>query len=86
MLRNGRHLDGLAGVVVGQYTDCGPEPNEPTTWTELDVLEHHLSSLGVPILGGLPIGHGLDPHTVAIGSLATLDADAGTLRVGPAVS
>ena len=86
MLRNAGHLDGLAGVVVGQYTDCGPEPSEPSAWSHLQVLEHHLSLLGVPILGGMPIGHEPDPHSVPIGSLATLDADAGTLRIGPAVS
>ena len=44
----------------------------------------HLSRSGVPILGGLPIGHGKNPRTVPIGTRAELDADAGTLCVSPA--
>jgi muramoyltetrapeptide carboxypeptidase len=85
MLRNGGHLAGLVGVAVGEYTGCGPEANESQEWSYLTVLRHHLERLGVPILGGLPIGHGRDPHTVPLGTIATLDADAGTLEVGPAV-
>jgi muramoyltetrapeptide carboxypeptidase len=46
-----------------------------------DVLRDQLSRLGVPILGGLPLGHGFHPATTPIGTLATLDADAGTLTV-----
>jgi muramoyltetrapeptide carboxypeptidase len=84
MLRNAGHLGGLAGVAVGQYTQCGPEGNEPQTWSHLPVLRHHLGALGVPILGGLPIGHGRDPHSVPLGAVATVDVGAGTLTVEPA--
>jgi muramoyltetrapeptide carboxypeptidase len=41
----------------------------------------HLSRLGVPILGGLPLGHGDHPATVPLGATAVLDAKAGTLTV-----
>lgn len=84
MLRNAGHLDGIVAVAVGQYTRCGPEANEPQTWSHLTVLRHHLEKLGVPILGGLPIGHGADPHTVPLGTPATVDVDAGTLTIEPA--
>jgi hypothetical protein len=43
------------------------------------VLHDQLSELGVPILGGLPIGHGPHPLTVPLGTMATLDTMAGTL-------
>ena len=46
----------------------------------------HLGALGVPVLGGLPIGHGRDQLTVPLGVPATLDVDAGTLTVAPAVT
>jgi muramoyltetrapeptide carboxypeptidase len=85
MLANAGHLDGVLGVAVGQYTDCGPEQQEPPDWSHVEVLRHHLDRLDVPILGGLPIGHGRDPHSVPIGTTATLDADAGVLSVEPAV-
>jgi muramoyltetrapeptide carboxypeptidase len=85
MLRNAGHLSGLAGVAIGQFTDCGPERNEPQTWSYLPLLRDHLDRLGVPILGGLPIGHGRDPHSVPLGTRATIDADSGTLHLDPAV-
>jgi muramoyltetrapeptide carboxypeptidase len=85
MLRNAGHLTGIVGVAVGQYTECGPERHEPATWSYLPLLREHLCSWGVPVLGGLPIGHGADPHSVPLGTMATLDADAGTLEVQPVV-
>ncbi|MEM7190715.1 MAG: LD-carboxypeptidase [Pseudomonadota bacterium] len=90
MLRRGGHLSGLAGVAVGQYTNCGPDPHGtnssiPGMHTHLDVLRDHFDVLGVPVLGGLPIGHGSDPVAVPLGTACVLDADAGTLTVDSAV-
>ena len=81
-LRRAGVLDGVAGVAVGQFTDCADD------WavTVADVLAERLGDLGVPVLGGLPIGHGPGQLTVAVGTSATLDATAGTLTVSPAVS
>jgi muramoyltetrapeptide carboxypeptidase len=86
MLANAGHLEGLVGVAVGQYTDCGADSATEGDWTELDVLRDQLSRLGVPVLGGLPIGHGDRPQAVPIGTMATLDANAGTLTVAPVVA
>ena len=80
-LRRSGALDGVAGVAVGQFTECADE----WTTTIVDVLLEHLETLGVPVLGGLPIGHGRDQLTVPLGVSATLDARAGTLTVTPAV-
>jgi muramoyltetrapeptide carboxypeptidase len=44
-----------------------------------DVFEHHLESLGVPILHNLPLGHGDHLCTIPLGVTATIDADARTL-------
>ena len=82
MLTNGGHLDGIVGVAVGQFTDCWVHG----AWTALDVLADRLGRLGVPILGGLPIGHGPDPVAVPIGTMAALDVASGTLTVDAAVS
>jgi muramoyltetrapeptide carboxypeptidase len=82
MLTNAGRFDGVRAVAVGQYTDCGPAQGG---WTAVDVLRDRLGRLGVPILGGLPIGHGTRPVTVPVGTPATLDADAGELVVGSAV-
>lgn len=83
MLNNAGHLAGVVGVAVGQYTDCGTDSSG--TWTTIDVLRDRLGRLGVPILGGLPLGHGQRPLAIPVGTRAVLDADAGTLTVEPAV-
>ncbi|WP_446216207.1 S66 peptidase family protein [Micromonospora sp. IBHARD004] len=80
-LRRCGALDGVAGVAVGQFTDCA----DGWETTVADVLGERLGGLGVPVLGGLPIGHGVGQLTVPVGARAVLDADAGTLTVSPAV-
>ena len=86
MLMNSGALDGIVGVAVGQYTECGADASTQGDWTEIDVLRDRLSLLDVPVLGGLPIGHGKNARAVPLGSMATLDADGGTLTVESAVS
>jgi muramoyltetrapeptide carboxypeptidase len=85
MLHNSGRLEGVRAIAVGQYTDCDASSYDKGDWTAIDVLRDRLSRLRVPILGGLPIGHGADPIATPVGTTATLDADAGTLQVGPAV-
>ena len=81
-LRRARVLDGVAGVAVGQFTDCA----DGWDVTVNDVLIDRLGDLGVPVLGGLPIGHGTGQLTVPVGTRATLDADTGVLTVAPGVA
>ena len=78
LLRSGA-LQGIAGVAVGQLTNCAG--NAPVD----EVLTDRLGRLGVPLLAGLPIGHGPGQLTVPLGTSATLDADSGTLTVESAV-
>jgi len=78
MLRKAGHFDGLAGVAVGQFTGFKPSSGGLTV---TDLLRDHLEMLGVPILGGLPVGHGEDWRPVPHGAQALLDASAGTLTV-----
>ncbi|GAA0453279.1 peptidase S66 [Paractinoplanes deccanensis] len=72
MLRNAGRLDGLRGIAVGRYTGCGTGV--------LDVLHDRLGAHGVPLLGGLDLAN------LPVGTMAELDADAGTLTVDAAVS
>lgn len=85
MLQQAGHLQGIAGVAIGQYTDCGPDSTTQGGWTTNDVLGDKLHALGIPILGGLRIGHGNSPVAVPVGTLATLDADSRMLSVDSAV-
>ncbi|WP_348981178.1 LD-carboxypeptidase [Azospirillum sp. TSH100] len=74
-------LDGIRGIAVGQFVGF----NESQGWSVVDVLRDRLFPLGVPILGGLPLGHGPDAVAIPVGTKAVLDADQGTLTVEPAV-
>jgi len=85
MLARSGSLRGVTGVAIGQYTKCGTDDTTQGDWTEIDVLRDRLAELQVPVLGGLPIGHGDKPQAVPIGTPATLDATAGVLQVAPAV-
>ncbi len=82
-LRRSGCLGGLKGVVVGQFIRSA-EPRQGK-WSFIDVLRDHLGELGVPVLGGIPIGHGPSPRTIPLGTLATLDTVAGTLIIQPGV-
>ncbi|MEU3649535.1 hypothetical protein AB0E59_39625 [Lentzea sp. NPDC034063] len=76
-------LRGLRGVALGRFP--GFEDFVDRDWTVLDVLRDRLAPLGVPVLGGLDVGHGDHPLSVALGPMAVLDANRGTLKIGPAV-
>ena len=89
LIRSGT-LDGVAAVALGSfegfrgYTDGG--------WSVVDVLSDRLGELGIPVLGGLDLGHDVvgsdglpDQFAATLGAPASLDADAGTLTVGPCV-
>ncbi len=76
-IRSAGVLDGVAAVAVGELHDCHLPPG--VTWTHNDVLMDHLGGLGVPVVTGLPFGHGARNHPFVWGHHATLDGDAGTL-------
>jgi muramoyltetrapeptide carboxypeptidase len=71
-------LSRVAGVVVGQITNSVGGADQ---WDAAAVLKDRLYDLGVPVLGGLRLGHGNGQLTVPLGARATIDAEAGTLTV-----
>jgi muramoyltetrapeptide carboxypeptidase len=83
-------LDGVAGVAVGEFT----EMLDPVTAAEAasepsleSLLAETLTPLGVPVVMGLPFGHGVQNWTLPVGIRARLDATAGTLSIlEPAMS
>lgn len=68
-------FDGVAGLVIGSFTDCGP-PEEVEA-----VLHARLVPLGVPMVAGFDFGHTPSMVSVPFGVRAALDADRGTLNV-----
>jgi muramoyltetrapeptide carboxypeptidase len=63
-------FDGAAGIALGSWQSCG----DPA---ELDsVFAARLGPLGVPVLAGVPAGHGPRQRTLELGALAVLDTSA----------
>jgi muramoyltetrapeptide carboxypeptidase len=83
-LRNAGKLEGVAGVVLGDAR--GKHSGTTQELSIEDVYEELLLPLGVPVIAGLPIGHGKHHATVPVGAMATLDADAGTLVVDEVIT
>jgi muramoyltetrapeptide carboxypeptidase len=78
MLRKAGHLSGLAGVAVGQFTDISEDT--------MNMVGEHIGKLNVPILGGLPLGHGDNPECIFVGAPAVIDADTMHLTVSRCVA
>ena len=73
LLRSG-YLDGVAGIITGGFTNCGP-PDAIGA-----ILAERLTPLGVPMISWANIGHGGHTQSFPLGVAAELDADARTLR------
>jgi muramoyltetrapeptide carboxypeptidase len=69
--------DQVAGVAVGSLSDQEEDPVD--LW---EVLVRRLGRLSVPVMAGLPFGHGPRNRLLPQGALAELDAREGLLRVG----
>lgn len=89
-LRRSGALSNVAGIAIGLFDDFRDYIDRD--WGVIDVLADRLTDLGVPVLGGLDIGHGgvgadggPDQFAVALGAHAILDTTTGTLTVDPAV-
>ena len=76
-------LDGVRGIVVGELAGCEwyEHTSFPRSKTLEEVLTDRLGHLGVPVLYGLPLGHGDTIATLPLGVEATVDADARTLTI-----
>ena len=79
-LRMAGHLDGLAGVAIGRFTDRGGGGDGGSLGFD-DVLHTYLSPLGIPVAVGFPFGHIDDQWTLPVGVMAEIDADQGELTL-----
>jgi muramoyltetrapeptide carboxypeptidase len=74
-LRLSGFLAGCGGVMIGAFEDCG----DPAAVDAL--IEERLGDLSVPVMSGLPVGHGEENLALPIGVKAVLDTTRGTLSV-----
>ena len=77
-------LQHAAGIAFGKFTKTDDDGN---TFSIEEIIRNRCGSLGIPVVGGLMIGHIADKTTVPMGIRARLDADAGSLELlEPAVT
>ncbi|MEU9295066.1 LD-carboxypeptidase [Streptomyces sp. NPDC048266] len=74
LLRSG-WLDGVAGVCLGSWAECGPYEEVRA------LLADRLGGLGVPVVEEMGFGHGATALTMPLGVPGTLDAEQGTLTL-----
>lgn len=72
-IRRASYLDGVAGIVLGTFSECG-DPRHIDR-----MLAERFGDLGVPVLAGVDIGHNTQMQTYPVGVRARLDADGRTL-------
>jgi muramoyltetrapeptide carboxypeptidase len=77
-------LDRVAGVVIGQFTECTDSRYDPPRWEE--VLRARLGRLGVPVRMGFPGGHEKQNWPLLMGAEVTLDASQGVLSFQDSLS
>lgn len=74
------HFRSVAGVCVGDLTD---DPRQKHEQLALDVVRERLAPLGIPVLAGLPVGHGLVNQPLPLGVHASLSSHPARLIVNP---
>lgn len=72
-LEVGGHLARASAVVLGDFTQCDPGPDGVTV---AEVLRERLGRLGVPVVAGLPVGHGRRNDPVVLGGWARVESSA----------
>lgn len=74
-------LDGLAGIVFGQCTDCRTMDADYGGFTLDEVIDQYLTPLGIPAFTGANIGHVRNQLCLPSGAPVEIDGDARTLRL-----
>lgn len=76
-LRRTDYLDGVRGVLLGTWDRC----DEPALVDAL--LRDRFGDLGVPVLAGLDVGHGVSLQSLPIGAHVVLDTETKSLSIAP---
>jgi muramoyltetrapeptide carboxypeptidase len=82
-LKSGGYFSRASAIVLGDFTECSPGRHGVPVEA---VLEERLGDLGIPVISGLPVGHGQRNEPLALGFRARVVAPAsgsGQLHLEP---
>jgi muramoyltetrapeptide carboxypeptidase len=74
-------LDGLAGIVFGQCSECATTEPDYRGFTVDQVIDQYLTPLSIPAFTGADIGHIRNQLCLPSGAPVEIDGDARTLRL-----
>jgi muramoyltetrapeptide carboxypeptidase len=66
-------FDGVRGIALGTFYGC--EAPGDAGWSLGDILRERLSPLNIPVVAGMPVGHGPNNYPWRVGAHATLQAN-----------
>ena len=75
-------LQQLAGLGLGSFEGCdNPADSDRPSFSLEQVLRERTADLGIPVVAGLPIGHGSCNAALPLGVGARLDGSSGRLSL-----
>lgn len=74
-----RELQGLKGIILGNFNQC--DQSDPEDMTLEEVFMDRLSNLGIPIIANFQSGHCVPLMTLPLGALIGIDADQLTIEI-----
>ena len=82
-LRSSGVLSGVRAVLLGRFHVPPPSRSFPGDRDVDAVFREHLLPLKLPVVCGIPAGHGPGKWTLPLGGIATLDTSAGLVTFDP---
>ena len=73
-LRLAGHVNGLAGLVLGRFKDCGDVQRIHEMFVD------QVRDLNIPVIAGLPCGHGAPNNVIPLGAIHAIDTSEGRFR------
>jgi muramoyltetrapeptide carboxypeptidase len=72
-------LKKTGGILMGQFTDCGPkDPSKPSLTLD-QVIGENAATVMKPFMTGVPFGHEARKMTIPVGVKARMDTESGTI-------
>lgn len=74
-LKRAGKLSGLAGLVVGQFTDMKDNNNPTFGKDSYGIVQEHVSAYDYPVCFDFPVGHVADNRAMGVGMQASLEVN-----------